>query len=165
MPIHTRLKNLSTRIFLKAGINLFSHTILRTSPEQGISLRFRSEKASPGDQAFPTDVNSSFLITPPPPFAQQREPFPRAAAFPGHPVKTEKEIAEHYIALEHDRHHLLLIDGGLASAAALGIGGEGLLELVGEAQEIDCIHARRSFFNLRATVVREPDCRHIFTPP
>jgi hypothetical protein len=46
------------------------------------------------------------------------------------------------VALEHQRHGLLLVERRLALAAALGVGVQGLLELVGEAQVVDDEAAR-----------------------
>ena len=45
--------------------------------------------------------------------------------------------ATNLVLLQHDGDGLFLVDRRLSGAAALGVGGEGLLQLVGEAEVID----------------------------
>ena len=53
------------------------------------------------------------------------------------PVEAVEDVAADLVLLQHDGDGFLLVDGRLARAAALGVGGQRLLQLVGKAEVID----------------------------
>ncbi len=56
---------------------------------------------------------------------------------PGRPVEAVEQAAADLVLLEHHGDGLVLVDRGLAGAAALGVGRQRLLQLVGEAEVVD----------------------------
>src|SRR3990170_5481208 len=63
--------------------------------------------------------------------------------FPSGPLKAMKQSATDFVFLQHDRHGLFLIDGGLAGSTALRVGRERLLKLVREAE---IVHDQSAWF-------------------
>ena len=55
---------------------------------------------------------------------------------PRRPVEAVEQAAADLVLLQHDRDGLGLVDGGLARAAALGVGRQRLLQLVGQAEVV-----------------------------
>ncbi len=73
---------------------------------------------------------------------QQREPVLRPAAHPVRPVKPVEQPAAHLVLLLHQRHGLGLVDRGLPGPAALGVGRQRRLQLLGQAEVVDHQPAR-----------------------
>ena len=73
---------------------------------------------------------------------QQAQPFPRRAGSSRGAVETVKQGAADLVLFQHHRHRLALIERGTSGAAALGVGRERPLELVGEPEIIDDEAAR-----------------------
>ena len=68
---------------------------------------------------------------------QQRQPLLRRARRPAAPVEAVEQAAADLVLLEHHGDGFGLVDRGLAGAAALRVGRERLLQLVGEAEVVD----------------------------
>ena len=66
---------------------------------------------------------------------QQTHSIPRIA-LPLRPVKTVEQAAANLILLDHHVDRLFRIDGRVSLAAALGVDGEGIAELLGQPQVI-----------------------------
>jgi hypothetical protein len=66
----------------------------------------------------------------------QREPVLRRAGDPPRPVEAVEEAPAHLVLLEHEGHGLGLVDRSPPGAAALRVGGQRLLQLVGEPQVV-----------------------------
>ncbi len=67
---------------------------------------------------------------------QQAEPLLRRAGRPLRPVEAVEEAAADLVLLQHHGDGLVLVERRLARAAALGVGGQRLLQLVGQAQVV-----------------------------
>ena len=68
---------------------------------------------------------------------QQAEAFLRRTGSPLGPVEAVEQTAADFVLLQHHRHRFRLIECGLSGAAAFGVGRQGALEFVGQAQVID----------------------------
>ena len=68
---------------------------------------------------------------------QQVEALLGRAGRPDGPVEAVQQPAADVVLLLHDGDRFGLVDGGAAGAAALGVGGERLLQVLGQAQVVD----------------------------
>ena len=68
---------------------------------------------------------------------KQRQSFGGRAGRPLRPVEAVHHAAGDPVLLQHDRDGLRRVDARVAFAAALGVGGERVLQLIGEAEIID----------------------------
>jgi hypothetical protein len=66
----------------------------------------------------------------------QAEALGRRARRPLRSVEAVEQPAAHLVLRQHEGDRLLLVDGGLARPAALGVGGKRRPELVGEPQVV-----------------------------
>jgi len=79
-------------------------------------------------------ARAQFSRPPPPGRAGKREAFDGFAGGPLVPVEAVHQVAGDAVFLQHHGDGLRRVEGGIPLAAALGVGDERLLELIGEAE-------------------------------
>ena len=86
-----------------------------------------------GEASLPVFLLQDVFLT----GGQQAEPFGRRAGHPFRPVEAVHQVAADFVLLQPHGVRLSRVDDGRALAAALGVGGQRLLQLIGQSEVID----------------------------